>query len=171
LAFDIINPKGDRKMNKTILAIISAAAFVNMGYAEVSPETKVLAGQLLECMDMKKQMEQSFEIVKQSIPSMMSQMGVSGSASTEDAQNIMTEVMNLVAEEMNWDKLKEDYIAIYAETFTADELQGLVDFYNSPAGKKFTEKQPEIMQRSMQVSQTHMVKLMPKIQALATQSK
>jgi len=153
-------------MKKVILAVVTTLIIVNTGFSEATPESKTLAAQLLESMDMKNQMEKSFEIMKQSIPSMMSQMGVQ---STDDSQEIMKKVMDLVSSEMSWDKLKDDYIAIYAETFTADELKGLVEFYNSPAGKKFTEKQPEIMQRSMQISQTQMMKLMPKIQALATQ--
>ncbi|MCH7927981.1 MAG: DUF2059 domain-containing protein [Candidatus Dadabacteria bacterium] len=58
------------------------------------------------------------------------------------------------------------YISIYAETFTEEELKGAIKFYKSPIGKKFIEKQPELMRKSMQISQKQMTTLMPKIQKL-----
>ena len=155
-------------MKNVLFAFAATLMLVNIGLAEISAERKTAAGQLLEAMEMEKQMAQSFEMVKQSIPAMMAQMGVSG-ADAEAQQALMKKVMDLVESEMNWSKIKDDYIAIYAETFSEEELKGLTAFYQSPIGKKLNEKQPELMQRSMQVTQSKMVTLLPKIQALATQ--
>jgi hypothetical protein len=78
----------------------------------------------------------------------------------------MAEMMEVIMKEMSWDKLKDDYISIYADTFTEKELLGIITFYESPIGRKFIEKQPELMKKSMQISQKQMVGLMPKIQKL-----
>ena len=51
--------------------------------------------------------------------------------------------------------------------FTEEELQGLIDFYKSPVGNKFLEKQPELMAATMNRMQTEMAKIMPKIQEAA----
>ncbi|MDD3605464.1 MAG: DUF2059 domain-containing protein, partial [Kiritimatiellae bacterium] len=88
----------------------------------------------------------------------------------EQALAMQQKMMDLIAGEMSWDKIKTDYIGIYAETFTADELKGIIDFYKTPVGRKFIEKQPEIMEKSMRVTQKQMMTLMPKIQALALEA-
>ncbi len=79
----------------------------------------------------------------------------------------MQKMMDLFMKEISWDNLKEDYISIYAETFTEEELKGLVTFYKSPVGRKFIEKQPELMKRTMEISQEKMMELIPKMQELA----
>jgi hypothetical protein len=154
-----------RAVTATVVGILTLASIAR---AEDS-ERQALAERLLEGMQMQETIEKSFEMVKQMIPAQMKQMGVPDEASSGKAQDVMQETMDLVMKEMSWDNLKGDYIAIYAETFTAEELKGLVRFYESPIGKKFVEKQPELMQRSMRISQKQMMTLMPKIQELTQQ--
>ena len=151
-------------------AMICTFVLVTIVHAEDAPK-RALAEKLLGAMQMQKTIEKSFEMVKQMIPAQMKQMGVSEEASSDKAQEAMRKTMDLVMQEMSWDKLKGDYISIYAETFTVEELKGLVQFYESPIGKKFIEKQPELMKRSMQISQEQMMILMPKIQELTEQLK
>lgn len=67
---------------------------------------------------------------------------------------------------MNWDNVKQDYISVYVDTFTEQELKGIIGFYKSPAGKAFVKKSPEMMKRSMDISQkrngeTRFVTLVP----------
>jgi len=158
-------------MRKVVTAVVTCVlALVTIVQAE-DTERHALAEKLLAGMEMQKTIEKSFEMVKQMIPAQMKQMGVSDEASSGKAQEAMRKTMDLVMKEMSWDKLKGDYISIYAETFTVEELKGLVQFYESPIGKKFIEKQPELMQRSMQISQKQMMTLMPKIQELTQQLK
>ncbi|MGA1197950.1 MAG: DUF2059 domain-containing protein, partial [Candidatus Latescibacterota bacterium] len=59
--------------------------------------------------------------------------------------------------------IKADYIELYAEVFTEDELKGLINFYESPIGKAYIKKQPELTQKSMMLSQKMMMKVMPKL--------
>lgn len=146
-------------------AIICTFVLVAIVHAEDAPK-RALAEQLLGAMEMQKTIEKTFEMVKQMIPAQMKQMGVSDEASSDKAKDAMKKTMDLVMKEMSWDKLKGDYISIYADTFTEKELKGAIKFYKSPIGCKFIEKQPELMKRSMQISQKQMAKLMPKIQQL-----
>ena len=46
-----------------------------------------------------------------------------------------------------WRQLTQEEIKIYADLFTADELRGLIAFYESPTGKAFRAKQPQIAER------------------------
>jgi len=153
-----------------VAAIVCAFALVGTVHAEDTAK-RVLAGQLLGAMDMQKMIEKSFEMVKQMVPAQMNQMGASEDALSDKAKKGMDNMMALIMEEMSWDKLKDDYITIYAETFTEEELKGLVDFYNGTIGQKLIAKQPELMKRSMQISQKQMMELMPKIQELTRKLK
>ena len=46
----------------------------------------------------------------------------------------------VMREEMTWDKLRPLYVQIYQESFTQEEIDGLIVFYESPAGVAFVEK-------------------------------
>jgi len=156
-------------MRKVFIATVVAMLVLATSIQAEDAERNAAAEQLLVTMEIQKTIEQSFEMIKQMVPAQMKQTGASDEATSVKAQDAMQKMMDVVMQEMSWDKLKADYISIYAETFTAKELRGLVQFYESPVGKKFIEKQPEIMQRSMQISQKQMAKLMPKIQELTQQ--
>jgi hypothetical protein len=45
--------------------------------------------------------------------------------------------------------LLDTIVPLYAKHFSKSELNALIDFYTSPAGKKLAEKQPLILQESM----------------------
>jgi hypothetical protein len=52
-------------------------------------------------------------------------------------------------QDLSWENLKPVYIQVYSETFTQEEIDGLVAFYESPAGKAFVAKMPVVMQKTM----------------------
>ena len=89
---------------------------------------------------------------------------------TPEQQRILdtapTKFSALVRSEFTWDKLKPQYIQVYQETFTQEEVDGLIAFYASPAGQAFIAKMPTAMQKSMALVQLQMKTLMPKMQAV-----
>lgn len=64
--------------------------------------------------------------------------------------------LTIFKEEFSWEKIKNDYIEIYVETFTEDELKAISEFYKSSAGKIFVQKMPDLIRKSMVVSQKKM---------------
>ncbi|HXB02563.1 MAG TPA: DUF2059 domain-containing protein [Opitutaceae bacterium] len=54
----------------------------------------------------------------------------------------------------------------YVETFTADELRAIADFYNSPAGRAFLAKQPSIQQKIMETLRPRVTEARQKIQQM-----
>ena len=64
----------------------------------------------------------------------------------------------------NWETLKPAFIQLYAETFTEEELQGMIEFYKTPVGQKWIEKQPELQAATMQKMQAIMREAQPRIQ-------
>jgi len=105
-------------------------------------------------------------IAVSSLPLIASAGADESSALAEELMEAMEKTAALMTEAMSWDNMKDEYTAIYTDVFTEEELTGLVSFYKSPIGQKFVAKQPELMQRSMQISQKLMAGLMPKIKAL-----
>ena len=69
--------------------------------------------------------------------------------------------------ELQWQEIKDDYVGLYTEAFTEQELRQLIRFYSSPLGQKVVDKMPVLMQQSMQLGQKRMMKLMPEIEALS----
>jgi len=59
-----------------------------------------------------------------------------------------------------------EYAKIYAEVLSPEEVKGLIDFYKSPTGQTFLDKQPLLMQKSMAMSQQKMIELMPRLQEM-----
>jgi uncharacterized protein len=68
-----------------------------------------------------------------------------------------------VNESLNWDNLLPMYVRIYQASLTQRELDGIIDFYQSPAGQAYTKKMPLIMQNVMSEMQAMMKPLQQKL--------
>jgi hypothetical protein len=62
------------------------------------------------------------------------------------------------------DDLVDMLVPVYSKHLTLDDLQKIIDFYQTPAGKKYAEKTPLIMQESMQIGQQWGMKIGQKFQ-------
>ena len=165
-------------MRWMVSCLVAAAVLCGSAcFADDVERRRELAAELLDALDMKTTLAKSFEATKAMIPAQMQQMrknlpgqGAGAEAAKAAAEKALEKTMALVAEEMSWEKMKEDYVAIYADVFTVEEMEALLAFYRSPAGRAFVAKQPELMQRSMEVSQKASLRLMPKLMALQFES-
>ncbi len=158
---------------RLIVAAALIAAVAVPAFAQQTERQK-LSEELLVLLDIPKNIQQSFEMVKKMIPGQMEKMGeMTGQkkdpAAMAAAADQQTSMIDMIAKEMSWDNMKDEFVNLYAETFTEEELKGLIEFYQSPAGRKFIEKQPELMRRSMEMNQRVMMKIMPKIQEMQQQ--
>jgi hypothetical protein len=72
----------------------------------------------------------------------------------------------LIKKEMGWEVLEPLTVEIYRQSLTEREVQGMIDFYQSPAGKAVVEKMPRIMQATTQSLQNIMMSVMPKVEEL-----
>jgi hypothetical protein len=69
-------------------------------------------------------------------------------------------------EHVTWAKLKPEYVKVYVELFTAEELHQLAAFYRTPAGSKLARLRPELTERDMEIArrfiQPHLPQLLEK---------
>ena len=72
----------------------------------------------------------------------------------------------LLTAEMNWDSLEPEFISIYRQSFTEQEVAGMLEFYKTPAGQAVITKMPVVMQHTMGFMQRKMVAMNPKMQQI-----
>ena len=53
----------------------------------------------------------------------------------------------------SWDHLKTDFINLYTEQFTEEELENLINFYSTPTGKKALALMPSLMNQTSLIVQ------------------
>ena len=106
-----------------------------------------------------KSMEQLIMMVENTIDAQ--QMSKEGK---QKAKEIVTASMWSTMREMQWEKMKGVFIDIYAETFTSEELEEIVALYETPIGKKFIAKQPQLTTVTLQKMQGLIQSIMPEVQ-------
>lgn len=151
-----------------LLIFVGVFALLSLSYAQ-EDEHRKLAEELLRLTETDKNIERTFEMVKQMQMGQVNNIQLSEELSREDKEMIASmqgKIMDIIVKEMGWDNVKDDFIDIYVDVFTKDELEGIIAFYKTSAGQKFVKKQPELIQKSMEVSRKQMNRLMPKIQGI-----
>ena len=162
-----------RKMIILIAVVLCLSAW-SVNAQEAS--RRALAEELLNLMQARENIEKSFTMFKQMIPAQMEKMGKAMGQDNVPAdvslqkQKQTEKMWDMLALELNWDKVKDDYINLYAEIFTEEEMNAIIIFYHSPAGVALIKKQPELMKRSMELCQDRIRKIGPKIQAMFKES-
>ncbi len=88
-----------------------------------------------------------------------------GVFSTESArehrETMVRELRKTLDEKMSWERMKPEYVRLYASLYTEDELRQLTAFYESPVGQKSIRIQPEVTARLFGIIQRLMVQPAP----------
>lgn len=154
-------------MRTRVLVLAAVLAFGGGPALAQTPESQALAEELLVLMKLPETLEQSFAAMRQAMPAQLAQMSKAmGEELPPEATQQTDKTMQVLSEELRWEKMKADYVGLYASTFTAAELQGLIAFYQSPPGQAFIAKQPALMQASMQLNQKLMLRVIPRLKEI-----
>lgn len=152
-----------------MIFVFAAVLCANVSYAQneaPSDEKTALLKEMFDAMQLEKMMDQMMAGITQPMKSQMpaimdgiiEQSGSSSEISEEDRQyfydvfmpKYMDRLMKAVFGNMDIETLvNEIYVPIYSKYFTIEEVQAIIDFYESPAGKKMLESTPAIMSESM----------------------
>src|SRR4051794_26602851 len=117
---------------RTIFLLIWIAVFPALG-DEVSKLAKI---------EQFMQLTKTEEMAKQQLTQMRSMFETQAlkNNSPEAAKEITRKVMDLLAERLNWERMKGGLVKIYSDLFTEEELDGIITFYKSPAGAAMLSK-------------------------------
>jgi hypothetical protein len=66
--------------------------------------------------------------------------------------------------------MKPEYVRLYDEVYSDEEITGILAFYKSAAGQALIRKMPLLMTKSMEISQRHLSGLMPEIQRITKEA-
>ena len=154
-----------KKLIVLSLAVLMTGVFTIHAADENMVVRTKLAAKLLETMQIGEMMNRSFDMVKDMQGAMTKKM-IKNAKDQKLAIKMQGEIMDMMKKELSWDSIKAEFGQLYAETYSAEELGGLIKFYQSPLGKKFIEKQPEMQKKSMLMMQKIVIRIMPKIQAM-----
>jgi len=75
----------------------------------------------------------------------------------------------IIKEEWRWEVIEKEFVAIYQKSLSQSEVDGIVQFYRTDAGKAWISKMPAIMQETMVVMTGLSRKLAPRMSALKTE--
>lgn len=125
--------------------------------------------ELMRVTDMPRMLESSMAQVDAVMETTMQQALAGQEISAADQkvlQEMQGEMVALLKEEMSWAQLEPVFMQIYSDSLSQSEVDGMLEFYRSDAGKAVIAKMPVIMQNSMQLMQQKMGSMMPKMQEI-----
>lgn len=128
------------------------------GHEVVTPEEDTpeyrekLAAELLEVTQTKDMIQQAFKASGQMMNKEL----------TPEGQEAMAQAMNKI---YGWDKMEKLFSKVYTDVFSAQELNDMAEFYRSDVGIAMLKKQPEVMQKTMQMVQQVNQEAQPKMMA------
>jgi hypothetical protein len=79
-------------------------------------------------------------------------------------ENFQFRVGKIIGDALAWPKIKGEYTALFDQTFTEAEIDGMNAFYKSPAGKAMVAKLPVLMRKGSELGQQRMQLVMPELQ-------
>lgn len=131
-------------------ASIALCALSSASYAAV-PTTESI-NTLLQITHTQNLLESVYGSMEQTMRQSMQQMSA-GQTLSDEQKRVMDATPKKFAEvmrqEFTWAKLQPIYVNIYQESFTQEEIDGLIAFYRSPAGDALVKKMPLVLQKSM----------------------
>ena len=138
--------------------------------APAAPPSDQSVNQLLQLTKVDQQVDSVFTqmagLLKTSI-----QQATKGKPLSPEEQAILdrqqAKMTGVLKEELSWEKMKDLYVQAYRETFSQEEIDGLIAFYQTPAGQSFVSKQPELAKRTMTIMQQCMAPLLQRIQKMS----
>ena len=76
-----------------------------------------------------------------------------------------TEMLQFIQKFLSFQSLRPRIVEIYRDLYTLADVNGIIKFYSSPAGKKLVEKENKAEVRLTQLIQEQLQKQMPQITA------
>ncbi len=154
-------------MLKRILLVFALSC--PAAYAADTRPNEASIKQLLEVAQAHKLVDSMMAQMDAFVKNAMQQATQGQSVSPQIQKNIdrrQSELMNILKEELAWEKLEPLYIRVYQQSFSQDEVNGLVAFYKTPTGQALINKMPVVMQNTFNELQQRMTPMMQRIQRM-----
>lgn len=151
---------------KTILLLFGMLAITSSGSALAqSPISITVAPNHLKAAETMVSLSNSAEAYNKKIDQKLDMMfkQLPDRADKKDVQEKLREFLNKY---LSWDSIRLELATLYANKFTEAEIQEIVSFYQTPAGRKLSLIGPQLSQAQMEIGQRRMQEHMTEFQQL-----
>ncbi|MEK8051630.1 DUF2059 domain-containing protein [Ideonella sp. DXS22W] len=149
---------------RRLVTLICLAA--TLATAQAAPPSEASIEALLTVTKAERLLDGMYANIEQMMRQSM-QAAVQGQTLSDEQRRVLdaapARLAKVMREELSYASLKPLYVGIYRESFTQDEVDGLLTFYRSPAGVAMIEKMPLVMQKSLVGVQQRMGPIMDKL--------
>ena len=152
------------------IAVLMFVCLSLIPFYAIADEKSDLAEKVMMLTNMNKMLEHTKKQVIQMQAEMIEQFDIPEDKKG-DALEFQRKLTDKTFEIMSFDKMYHEYVKLFTEIYTVDELKGMISFYESPVGQSMIEKQPLIMNKAMKLSQERMKILIPEIKRMTEEFK
>jgi hypothetical protein len=149
-------------------ALIIAAALLSASAAQAVPASRQSVEALLTVTKTQALMEGVYAGMEQMMRESIRQ-SVEGMPLSAEQQRMLDAVpgkfVGVMRDEMSWERMKPQYVELYTSTFEQDEIDGMLAFYATPAGRAVIDKMPLVMQKSLALSQAMLRSVVPRMKS------
>jgi len=79
---------------------------------------------------------------------------------------LQEKILQTVDAQVGWRVLEPQYVKLYTDTYSEEEINGIVAFYKTPAGAAMIAKSPELSTKSIQLVQSKMAAVQPQLKQM-----
>jgi len=79
---------------------------------------------------------------------------------------LQEKILQTVDAQVGWRVLEPQYVRLYTDAYTEEEINGIVAFYKTPAGAAMIAKSPELSAKSIQLVQSKMAAVQPQLKQM-----
>lgn len=154
-------------MRALIPALLLGLLASTQAYAADTPPSEESIHRLMAATDARKTLDSIFETFDSAMNQGVRQ-GLAGKKMTPKEQAVMDEMrgklLDVFKEALAWNDMEPMFVQVYQRSLTQAEVDGMIRFYESDAGKAVVRKLPLIMQNTTQLMQERLKTVLPKIQ-------
>jgi len=154
-------------MSTLLPRLFAAALLLAGGLVHAAPPNQAQIDRLLEVTRVRESIASMLPQIQASQQQMIQQMLADRALSEHERHELDAKVaasLKTMATLLSWEQLQPLYRELYIQTFDADEVQAMIDFYASPVGQSMVQKMPVLMHNAMQAVQARLLPLLQELQ-------
>ena len=155
---------------------LAALLLLSSAAALAEPASEASIRQLLDVTQAQKLVDGMRDQVSATINNSMSQeiqQSLHGATPTPRQEqaiaNMKSRMVDLIQGALTWKKLEPRYMSLYRDTFSEEEVEGMLAFYRTPAGQAVINKMPVLAQKTVQETQKMISDMTPQLQQIMEQ--
>ena len=154
-------------LRHALAALLLLAPLLAPMLASATPPSDIQVDHLLEVMRAKRTVEAMVPQV-QAMQRQMAEQFTAGQPLTPGQREAFDRVLYRsnaqILARVSWNNMQPLYRDIYRRSFSAEDMDAMVDFYGSQAGQTLLDRMPQLMQHTMTAMQQVMAPMLQQMQ-------